>query len=134
MQAITMPEARYATYCKKTDFIQKHIFPGGHCPSFTALVTATMEGAEGNLAVDDVINIGPHYAKALRIWNERFTNTFDSLALASGKPEIYNQQFKRMWQWYFYYCQAGFATRTLGVLQIRFTRPANLSLIENIPF
>ena len=130
MQAITMPEARYANYLKKTDFIQKHIFPGGHCPSVTALIEAANTASLGNLALDDTLNIGPHYAKALRIWNEKFTEHFDAFALRSGDKRIYTPEFKRKWQFYFSYCNAGFATRTLGVHQLRFTRPANQSLIS----
>jgi cyclopropane-fatty-acyl-phospholipid synthase len=43
-QCITMPESRYATYCKSADFIQRYIFPGGHCPSVTALTNAIQSG------------------------------------------------------------------------------------------
>ena len=63
-----MPENRYENYCKKTDFIQKHIFPGGHCPSVTALTNAINKSTNGALMIDQLENIGPHYAKALRLW------------------------------------------------------------------
>ena len=98
LQVITMPEHRYTSYKRKVDFIQKHIFPGGHCPSVTALVEAIYAGSKGNLIIDKIENIGPHYAKALRIWGERFTDTFDEIAANSGMVNVYTPSFKRKWQ------------------------------------
>ncbi|KAI8916053.1 Mycolic acid cyclopropane synthetase-domain-containing protein, partial [Gorgonomyces haynaldii] len=134
VQVITMPESRYENYKRKTDFIQKHIFPGGHCPSFTALVEAAHKGTNGKLNVDEMVNIGPHYAKALRLWRENFVQTFDKLAALSGKQDIYDDVFKRKFEYYFAFCEVGFATRTLGDLQIRFTRANNTDLIRDVPF
>ncbi|KAH6568083.1 hypothetical protein BASA50_005926 [Batrachochytrium salamandrivorans] len=135
IQVITMPEARYKTYSESIDFIRKHIFPGGHCPSLTALTEAVHQGTSGRLMVDTVENIGPHYAKALRLWRERFIAHFDQVvARCKGNTGMYDQVFLRKWEYYFAYCEAGFASRTLGTLQIRLTRPANMDLIQGIPF
>ncbi|KAJ3101554.1 hypothetical protein HDU97_001303 [Phlyctochytrium planicorne] len=135
LQVITMPDSRYDAYLRKTDFIQKHIFPGGHCPSMTALVDGIMKGSKGRLVVDHVLNIGPHYAKALRLWRESFSENFDSVAeKTEDMRHVYTQEFKRKWEFYFAYCEAGFASRTLGDVQMRLTRERNLDLLDGIPF
>ena len=121
-----MPESRYEAYCQKTDFIQKHIFPGGHCPSVTAITNASSQATSGILSIDNIENIGPHYAKCLRTWRQSFLQNIDSLGL-------YDDYFKRKWEFYFAYCEIGFASRTLGVMHIRFTRCNNTSLIGDIP-
>jgi cyclopropane-fatty-acyl-phospholipid synthase len=126
-----MPESRYDAYCNKTDFIQKHIFPGGHCPSMTAITNAVQRGTNGQLMLDEVVNIGPHYSKALRIWREKFIANYERVS--ANSPYIYNDEFKRRFEFYFAYCEIGFATRTLGVHQIRFTRCQNYSLLQGIP-
>jgi cyclopropane-fatty-acyl-phospholipid synthase len=135
LQVITMPEHRYKNYLKTMDFIQKHIFPGGHCPTVTALVQAIEQGSKGNLILDHMINIGPHYAKALRLWREKFMDSFDSIATDSEMKSVYTQEFKRKWEFYFAYCEAGFASGTLGDVQMRLTRSANKSLLDalNVP-
>ncbi|KAI8924800.1 Mycolic acid cyclopropane synthetase-domain-containing protein [Entophlyctis helioformis] len=134
-QVITMPEARYSSYLTSMDFIRKHIFPGGHCPSLTALIEAINQGTQGRLMMDVVDNIGPHYAKALRLWREDFIANFDDVVAKSSDKEkaIYDEVFKRKWEYYFAYCEVGFASRTLGDLQFRATRVANSQLVDGIP-
>ncbi|KAJ3273867.1 hypothetical protein HDV01_003845 [Terramyces sp. JEL0728] len=117
LQVITMPDSRYENYCTSVDFIKKHIFPGGHCPSVTALVDAVYAGSKGRLIVDKLENIGPHYAKCLRLWRERFMANFDEVVKETGKPHIYTPEFKRKWEFYFAYCEVGFSTRSLGDVQ-----------------
>ncbi|KAJ3116432.1 hypothetical protein HDU96_009689 [Phlyctochytrium bullatum] len=134
LQVITMPDSRYDAYLRKTDFIQKHIFPGGHCPSITALTDAIYKGSRGKLIVDHLINIGPHYAKALRIWRENFCANFDKVvAETPERAHIYTAEFRRKWEFYFSYCESGFASRTLGDIQLRLTRERNADLLDGIP-
>jgi cyclopropane-fatty-acyl-phospholipid synthase len=66
-QRITMPDNRYEAYAKGEDFIRTYIFPGGHLPTVTQLVDSINKGSGGELVVDAIENIGPHYAKTLRI-------------------------------------------------------------------
>ncbi|KAJ3012498.1 hypothetical protein HKX48_006255 [Thoreauomyces humboldtii] len=133
LQVITMPENRYDQYLKKVDFIQRHIFPGGHCPSLTALVDAAQQGSKGNLVLDGLTNIGPHYAKALRLWRESFEANCDRVAEEHGLTEKYDRVFKRRFSFYFAYCEAGFRTRTLGTCQLKFSRVGNRDLLDGIP-
>jgi cyclopropane-fatty-acyl-phospholipid synthase len=103
-QCITMPEARYEAYSKGEDFIRKYIFPGGHLPTVSQLVRSIEAGSGGSLVVDSIENIGPHYAKTLRIWEENFMKKFDTRirpALLDEHEGMTNADaalFKRKWQ------------------------------------
>ena len=103
-QCITMPETRYETYYKGEDFIRKYIFPGGHLPTVSQLVGSINMGSDGALIVDNIENIGGHYAKTLRQWNEKFQQTFDSriapalLKEHDGMTEKDVDVFRRKWE------------------------------------
>ncbi|EEH51902.1 uncharacterized protein MICPUCDRAFT_23078, partial [Micromonas pusilla CCMP1545] len=103
IQVITMPDDRYESYCKsESDFIRAYIFPGGHLPSVGAMVAAAEPaGLILDPAYDD---IGTHYAVTLRLWRERMMARKDDI-LAMG----YSRKFLRMFEFYFAYCEAGFA-------------------------
>jgi cyclopropane-fatty-acyl-phospholipid synthase len=123
LQVITIPDQRYETYRKGSDWIQKYIFPGGMLPSLTALCQAMTD--HSRLIVEDLENVGIHYARTLRLWRENFlTQTARVQALG------FDRCFQRMWLYYLCYCEAGFATRTLGDLHLVLTRPNNLKLPE----
>ncbi|KAJ2856330.1 hypothetical protein FB639_006122, partial [Coemansia asiatica] len=77
LQASTMNEERYAEYRHSVDFINKHIFPGGHCPSVSALVAAATKGSRGQLMLESAANFPDHYARTLRVWRERFLSGYD---------------------------------------------------------
>lgn len=154
-QCITMPEGRYEAYAKGEDFIQKYIFPGGHLPSITQLVDNITKGSEGTLIVERIENIGGHYAKTLRLWREQFLANFESRIRSAlrieheemGEKEI--DVFRRKWEvsslfsliskeanpnkYYFSYCEAGFATKTLGDAIITVGREGAMELMEGIP-
>ncbi|MCB0359358.1 MAG: class I SAM-dependent methyltransferase, partial [Bdellovibrionales bacterium] len=121
VQVITMPEQRYARYCRSSDFIQKYIFPGAHIPSLEALTAAAAK--RSNFIVEDLENIGVHYARTLREWHETFIEKKDAV-----KELGFDDKFFRAWRYYFSYCEAGFATRILSNLQLVFTRPNNKRL------
>jgi cyclopropane-fatty-acyl-phospholipid synthase len=121
IQAITIPDQRYEAYRRGCDWIQKHVFPGALLPSLTAMCDAMTRNT--NLVVEDVENIGIHYSRTLREWRA---------ALLAKKAEVaaqgFDEVFVRTWDYYFSYCEAGFATRTLGDLQLVLTRPNNKRL------
>lgn len=110
-QCITMPEARYDAYAKGEDFIRKYIFPGGHLPTVSQLVQSIKEGSQGQLVVDNIENIGPHYAKTLRIWKENFMANFDSrirpalLAEHDGMTRADTALFRRKWEVSILHCR-----------------------------
>ncbi|KAF4635936.1 hypothetical protein G7Y89_g2148 [Cudoniella acicularis] len=138
-QCITMPEGRYEAYAKGEDFIRKYIFPGGHLPSITQLVDNITKGSEGTLIVERIENIGGHYAKTLRLWRENFMANFESrirpalMAEHDGMGDKEVEVFRRKWEYYFTYCEAGFATKTLGDAIITVGREGAMELMEGIP-
>ena len=103
-QCITMPETRYEAYSKGEDFIRKYIFPGGHLPTVSQLVSSIEKGSKGTLIVDEVLNIGGHYAKTLRLWREKFGRNFNSkirpalLDEHDGMNEKDVELFRRKWE------------------------------------
>lgn len=121
LQVITLPEHRYEQYTKSCDWIQKHIFPGCHIPSLTALSHAITKSSD--LVIEDIENLAPHYARTLREWRIKLIENSDKV-----KALGFDDTFRRMWEYYLAYCEAGFATRTLGVHQVVLTRPNNKML------
>jgi cyclopropane-fatty-acyl-phospholipid synthase len=121
LQTITIPDHRYDQYRKGCDWIQKHIFPGGHLPSLGALCGAMAENSR--FVVEHLENIGVHYARTLREWRLRFERNVDKVA-ALG----FDRTFQRKWVYYLSFCEAAFATRSLGDLQLVLTRSNSRSL------
>ena len=118
VQAINMPEQRYKRALKNVDFIQRFIFPGSFIPSFGAMLDSVRTGSD--LVMTHAEDIGFHYARTLRDWCDRFManrDTLDSLG--------YDKAFRRLWHFYFAYCEAGFSERAIGVSQILFAKPGN---------
>ncbi|KAF1985042.1 cyclopropane-fatty-acyl-phospholipid synthase [Aulographum hederae CBS 113979] len=138
-QCITMPETRYAAYAKSDDFIRRYIFPGGHLPSISQLVATMAAGSSGRLIVSSIEDIGPHYAKTLRLWKEAFMQNFDERirpALLAEHEEMNKSDvevFKRKWEYYFTYCEAGFATKSLGDVIITCGREGAMEMLEDVP-
>ena len=117
LQSITIADRHYAAARDDVDFIKRYIFPGCCIPSVSALGTAM--AAESDLRLVHLDDIGPHYATTLACWRERFLANANRVR-ALGYPET----FLRMWEFYLAYCEAGFAERTLGDVQMVLTREA----------
>lgn len=121
IQVITIPDQRYAGYLERVDWIQKHIFPGAVIPSLTALCEAMTRSSR--FVVEELENIGPHYAPTLAEWRRRF------LAAGAELSRLgFSARFQRTWEYYFAYCEAGFASRYLNDLQLVLTRPGRPAL------
>jgi cyclopropane-fatty-acyl-phospholipid synthase len=116
LQAITIQDQHYHQARKSVDFIQRFIFPGSFIPSVN--VVADSLARVTDLKVYHLEDIGPHYARTLRLWRERF---FDNIAQVRrlGYPE----SFVRLWEYYLCYCEGGFAERQLGNVQFLLTKP-----------
>ncbi|RMY78793.1 hypothetical protein D0863_00417 [Hortaea werneckii] len=106
------------------------------------------------LIPESVENIGSHYAKTLRLWRQAFMQNFaakirpallnehSSSDSAAGKEEggsskIMSEDeietFKRKWEYYFAYCEAGFATKTLGDVILTVGREGAVEMMEDVP-
>ncbi|MDF3127849.1 cyclopropane-fatty-acyl-phospholipid synthase [Kiritimatiellaeota bacterium B1221] len=114
LQAITIPDERYAEYNNSVDFIRKHIFPGGHLPS--PQILSDLSGAVGFSEVD-AFEFGKDYAETLRRWNVRF-----SAHVSRVKALGFDDTFIRKWQYYFCYCEAGFDCGLIHVRQLCYQR------------
>ena len=121
IQVITIPDQRYEVYRRDCDWIRKHIFPGGHLPSLTALCEAMTRAS--SFIVEELENIGVHYARTLADWKRRFANHPENRAALQARAA-----FHRKWLYYLCYCQAAFESRTLENLQLVLTRPGNPGL------
>ena len=117
LQAITMPEGRYHRYLHTSDFIRAFVFPGSCVPSLGAMQSAYASATDFKLV--HLEDFGPHYAKTLRMWRTAF-EAERRTARALG----YEERFLRMWRYYLCYCEAGFAERYTGVVQMLLNRPA----------
>ncbi|GJN79277.1 hypothetical protein PLIIFM63780_002790 [Purpureocillium lilacinum] len=115
-QCITMPESRHEVYSKSED-----------------------QQSAGSLIVENIENIGGHYARTLRLWNEKFQENFNDAikpALLKEHPDLTKagvEVFRRKWEYYFTYCEAGFVSKTLGDVIITVGREGALELMEGIP-
>ena len=115
IQAILMEHHRLLATKGSFGWIQKYIFPGGLIPSLQAIKDVTREST--SLRVERVEAFGPDYAETLRRWRESFTQRWDEVQRLG-----FDETFRRMWEFYLAYCEAGFATGYLDVAQIRFSR------------
>jgi cyclopropane-fatty-acyl-phospholipid synthase len=116
LQAITMNDQMYDYHVKTVDFIRRYIFPGGCVPSVTGLCNAATAGSD--LRLIHFEDLTPHYPKTLRAWHTRFLSHLDNVR-SLGYPD----QFIRMWEYYFCYCEAGFTERYIGNAQLLFAKP-----------
>jgi cyclopropane-fatty-acyl-phospholipid synthase len=118
LQAITIGDWFFDAHTRTVDFIKRYIFPGSCIPSVTAMAESLAR--ESDMRIVDLRDIGPHYARTLRIWRERFFEQIDQV-----RDQGFNEEFIRMWAFYLCYCEAGFAERYIGDAQILLAKPQN---------
>ncbi len=115
MQAIVFEHARMVATRYQYTWIHKYIFPGGLIPSVRA-IDATL-GEHTRLRITDRFHFGLDYATTLREWRDRFDANADAVD-ALG----FDATFRRMWDFYLAYCEAGFATGYLDDVQLVLAR------------
>ena len=116
IQAITIRDQTYDSAIRNVDFIQRYIFPGSNIPSVTRMMESVRDKTDMVLSGFD--DITDHYCKTLREWRAAFWRSeprLRSLGL--------NDHGLRMWDYYFAYCEGGFAERVIGVCQYVLTKP-----------
>lgn len=116
IQAITILEDWYDPEQRQVDFIKKHIFPGSFIPSLEAIRGASMRAG---LELAEEADFTSHYAETLRRWRLRFEEEWAAIA-AMG----FDEHFRRLWEFYFCYCEGGFDEGVLRSKQIVLGRPA----------
>ena len=115
LQIITIDDRYFAGRAKRTDFIQKYIFPGGMLPSEPSL-KSVVDGA--GLKWGTIERFGQDYAETLRLWDERFQGAWDDIRRVSG----FDERFRRLWRFYLAYCEAGFRAARTDVIQLGLSR------------
>ncbi len=115
IQAITIQDRFYDSARREMDFIKRYIFPGSCIPSVSILAGAA---ATTDFRLVDLHDITPHYAETLRLWREQFEMNWPRIR-AQGCDE----EFRRLWQFYFCYCEGGFREGVIGDVQLLFAKP-----------
>jgi len=116
LQAITIPDHRLQRHRRSVDFIQHYIFPGSFIPTTASICESLARVTD--LRLIHLEDITQHYATTLKHWRERFMEKLESVRNL-GYPET----FTRMWEYYLAYCEAGFAERYNGDVQMLLAKP-----------
>jgi cyclopropane-fatty-acyl-phospholipid synthase len=109
-QIITINERSYPLYRQRPDFIQRYVFPGGMLPTPAILRSL---GAEQGLAFLRERVFPQDYARTLAEWRQRFWAAWPRLA-----PLGFDDRFRRLWEFYLHYCEAGFRAEYIDVRQV----------------
>ncbi len=109
IQAITIDDNIFDRYKNKTDFIQKYIFPGGFLPSKSIINKYV---SENGLTIKSYDSYADHYSNTLAIWRNEFNKKWDLI-----KKQGFDSTFKRMWEFYLSYCEAGFKSKNIDLIQ-----------------
>lgn len=118
IQMITVPDCRYGSLKSGVDWIQRHIFPGSLLLSVGRINSVLMR--TGDLFMHDMEDLGADYARTLAAWHENFNSVLDQV-----RSMGFDDAFIRTWNYYLKYCEAGFASRNISVVQAVYTRPNN---------
>jgi cyclopropane-fatty-acyl-phospholipid synthase len=114
LQAITMAHEQMLATRRGYTWIHKYVFPGGIIPSLRAIEDNL--AAHTGLSVVERRELGPHYARTLQLWRERF------LANWGGVSDSFDETFRRMWEFYLAYSEAGFRAGYLDDVQLLLTK------------
>tara|TARA_B110000438_G_C15806008_1_gene647353 strand:+ start:1568 stop:2752 length:1185 start_codon:yes stop_codon:yes gene_type:complete len=109
IQSIVIHDDLYERYRTKEDFIQKFIFPGGFLPSLNSLKKLS---SKSGLVFDSQRLYGEHYSNTLQKWRKSFLSSWDQIS-----RQGFNSGFKNMWDFYLSYCEAGFKSKNIDLIQ-----------------
>ena len=109
IQAITIDDSMFDRYKTKQDFIQKYIFPGGFLPS-KGIINKYV--SENGLTIKSYDSYADHYSNTLALWRNEFNKKWDLI-----KHQGFDSTFKRMWEFYLSYCEAGFKSKNIDLIQ-----------------
>ena len=118
LQVITINEDRFENYRRRPDFIQKYIFPGGMLPT-TKIIEREIAAAGLRLVTSEFF--GESYARTLGEWQRRFQRAWPAIE-ALG----FDDRFKRTWEYYLAYCEAGFEAGAVNVGLYKITHTSRM--------
>ena len=114
IQTITIQDKLFHTYRREVDFIQRYVFPGGMLPS--PQVLKSLGDTFGVPVIREHI-FGQDYAKTLATWRNNFREAWPNLT-----PLGFDDRFRRLWEYYLSYCEAGFLSGNIDVRQVVFAK------------
>ncbi|MFN4274391.1 MAG: class I SAM-dependent methyltransferase [Aliihoeflea sp.] len=110
LQIITIKDEAFDAYRARPDFIQRYVFPGGMLPSPERLRSL---GDQFGLTYARERVFPQDYARTLAEWRSRFWSSWDKI-----KPLGFDERFRRLWEFYLHYCEAGFRAEYIDVRQV----------------
>lgn len=127
MQAITMNEQRFDAYKKRSDWIQRRIFPGAQLASIREILNSLARSTR--LSVYHLEDLGLHYAHTLAEWRRRFHESIGEVR-ALG----FDQAFCRTWDYYLAYCEGAFRERRISDIQLMLTKNSSPAMLYGEPW
>ena len=116
VQVITIRDEFFDSYRREVDFIRRYIFPGGMLP--TPGIMRDL-GAQAGLPLVSERVFGLDYARTLAEWRDRFIAAWPMITRLG-----FDERFKRVWNYYLCYCEAGFRAGSIDVRQMVFAKPS----------
>jgi len=109
IQGIVIKDELFERYRANEDFIQKYIFPGGFLPSIQFMENLIKKN---DLKLEKINTYSDDYARTLATWRKNFLRTWEKIS-----PLGFDEYFKRMWEFYLSYCEGGFKSRNINLIQ-----------------
>jgi len=109
IQAIVIKDELFKRYRNNQDFIQKYIFPGGFLPSLESIKNYSKKTG---LVLKSYNSYGNHYSRTLSKWRKNFINSWEQIS-----KQGFDNSFKKIWDFYFSYCEAGFNSKNIDLIQ-----------------
>ena len=124
IQGITYHEQGFENHLNSVDFIKKYIFPGSNLISVNHVLSVIKDFTD--LSLVHLEDITKYYALTLKLWREKYRGEMSNI-----KKMGYSDEFLRMWDYYFIYCEAGFRERFIGDVQLVMSKPKNKNIQIN---
>ena len=109
IQAIIIKDELFDRYRKNEDFIQRYIFPGGFLPSLESIKSHCKKSG---LELTRYNSYGSHYSNTLKEWRKNFRGSWNDIS-----KQGFDLSFKKIWDFYFSYCEAGFKSKNIDLIQ-----------------
>ena len=109
IQGIVIKDDLFERYRANEDFIQKYIFPGGFLPSIQFMENLIKKN---ELKLEKINTYSDDYARTLATWRKNFLRAWEKIS-----PLGFDEYFKRMWEFYLSYCEGGFKSRNINLIQ-----------------
>jgi cyclopropane-fatty-acyl-phospholipid synthase len=127
LQTITVDDWRFRAYLAEPNWISKYIFPGAELASLAEILASLARVTR--LGLFHCEQIGTHYARTLQAWRERFTRRIDEV-----RAQGFDDRFIRMWDLYLGYCEAAFAHRHIGDVQLLLAKAGTRRTLPGEPW